>query len=329
MKHTPGRYAIITFDYEVFLGVDKGTIEKSVLNPSISVLRILKESNAHAIFFVDTAWLMFLKDNSPTDFLQVSEQLKEIVDSGSSVELHLHPQWLSASVTGDNITFGAEAEYKLHSLDTGRINDLFSRSVSLLKSITGRDVKCFRAGGWCIDPFIKLKEAFLQSGIKYDFSVVPGVVLKEGKNYDYDFTNAPDMPFYRFQDDVFKPDPDGIFTEIPLSTYYNSPFLRIINKVLLKLQKDTIFGDGTGAKEKSFSSSLSNLTSFSKSSLSLDRTSNLIFRYNLWASHRKTEMIVIVSHPKTISDQGLKNLSYIVSRYDTCNSDSLGKIIDF
>lgn len=321
------RNAIITFDYEVFLGRNTGTVEKSVIIPTNSIIKILKEKNARAIFFVDTTWLFFLKKYLPDDFRRVALQLKGIVESGSSVELHLHPQWLQASVTGGKIVFGPAAEYKLHSLGRAGIVDLFSGSVNLLKSITGREVKCFRAGGWCIDPFTELKEAFLRSGISHDFSVVPGVILKEGKNYDYDFSKAPDLPFYRFQEDVFRPEQNGIFTEVPLCTYNNSPFLRVINKVLLKLQKDSVFGDGTGGKERSIGSSLSRLTDFSKSSLSLDRTSNMLFRYILWTAHRKTEMLVIVSHPKIISNQALKNLAYIAGRFNTHNSESLDMIL--
>ena len=59
---------IITFDYEVFLGRETGTIRNCVLNPTNAVLKILKENNATAIFFVDATWLLFLKEEFSSDF---------------------------------------------------------------------------------------------------------------------------------------------------------------------------------------------------------------------------------------------------------------------
>ena len=59
--------AIITFDYEVFLGRETGTVENCVLKPTEEILKILRANNAKAVFFVDTTWLIFLKDNFPDD----------------------------------------------------------------------------------------------------------------------------------------------------------------------------------------------------------------------------------------------------------------------
>ena len=96
---------ILTFDYEVFLGHQTGTIDNCVLKPTRQILEVLKQNNAKAIFFVDATWLLFLKENIPADLRLVEEQLLDIIKTGSTVELHLHPQWINAYIIGDKIEF--------------------------------------------------------------------------------------------------------------------------------------------------------------------------------------------------------------------------------
>jgi hypothetical protein len=139
---------IITFDYEVFLGQETGTIESCVIRPTEFILDILKINNAKSIFFVDATWLLFLKENFPADLQLVSEQIKDIVKAGSSVELHLHPQWLQAYQKDGKIEFSSIENYRLHKLKEDCILELFKKSIELLESITLQKVRCFRAGGF-------------------------------------------------------------------------------------------------------------------------------------------------------------------------------------
>ncbi len=318
---------IITFDYEVALGLKTGTIENCVIKPTELILKILKGNSAKAIFFVDVTWLLFLKENFPTDFKLISEQLKNIVEAGSSVELHLHPQWLDACKNADEIEFKSFKNYRLHSLSQEKIIDLFRKSILLLESITSQKVKCFRAGGFCIEPFTQIKSAFEACGIRYDFSVSPGKVLKGGNIYDYDFSDVPNLPYYHFQNDVKIPDPNGQFVEIPLSTFLDNPIYRLTNKLLLILKKDKIFGDGKGIQEVSnfFLVSLPRRLQFSRSFLQFDKSSNIFFKFLIKTHFRKSQFLVIISHPKSLSSQGLLNLSYITKRFKTLNSFDLGK----
>ncbi len=320
---------ILTFDYEVFLGQQTGNIVKSVIRPTDQILRVLKQNNARAIFFVDTTWLLFLKGNFYEDFKLVSLQLKDIIESGSSVELHLHPQWLKAYRKGDKIVFGSDENYRLHSLSQDNIVDLFNKSIELLESITLQKIQCFRAGGFCIEPFEQVKRAFEITGIKYDFSVVPGMFLRGGNEYDFDFSDVQDIPFYHFQNDIKKPDPKGNFIEIPLSIYQNNPFYRLTNKLLLKLNKDKIFGDGKGIQEKShfFLRSLSRRIAVSKAFLTIDNTNSRFFKYLLKFHFADHYILVIISHPKTLSRQALINLLLVTQKYITLNSGNLSDLL--
>jgi peptidoglycan/xylan/chitin deacetylase (PgdA/CDA1 family) len=324
--------AVITFDYEVFLGRNTGTVENSVLKPTWKILELLKENNGKAIFFVDAAWLLFIMEKYPGDFILVRQQLKSIVESGSSVELHLHPQWLKAEKTEEGIRLSSgEKYYKLHALGDEEIYNLFRRGKELLESITDDTITCFRAGGWCIEPFERLRVIFERLEIKYDFSVAPGLLLNEGKAYDFDYSRAPRLPFYRFNDDVQNPEKEGRFTEVTVSTYQNNPAYRLVNKILLWHKKDKIFGDGKGIKEKPEYSfrTLQNRLKLSKAMLTIDKTDSLFFRYLLSTHFRKSDFIVIVSHPKTTSDTALKNLACIIKRYNTLSSADLNKFMNY
>jgi peptidoglycan/xylan/chitin deacetylase (PgdA/CDA1 family) len=316
---------ILTFDYEVFLGSQTGTITNSVIRPTQYVLEILKRYNSKAIFFVDAAWLLFLKENLAADFNIVAEQLKDIIKTGSSVELHLHPQWMDAHKTSDGIAFTSFNHYRLHSLKDSEILNLFKSSVELLENITNQKVTCYRAGGFCIEPFDRIKNAFEAVGIRYDFSVAPQMQLKEGRDYDYDFSDAPMIPFYHFNHDVKKPDTNGPFIEIPLSMYLNNPFYRLTNKILLRIKNDKEYGDGIGIRQNSFFffRSLNRRLKFSKDMLSLDKSNNWFFKYLINIHFRNSKFIVIISHPKMMSKEGLSNLIYVAKNFRTIGSGEL------
>ena len=137
------------------------------------------------------------------------------------------------------------------------------------------------------------------------------------------------MPFYRFNEDVLNPDPDGRYYEFPVATFKYNPVYRLVNKMLLKLKRDEIFGDGTGLKEKKYFTpvTLFRYLKFSKATMTLDKTNNLFFKYLLKIHFKKSQLLVIISHPKTFSGQALKNLSYLVKKYITLNSEDLDNYI--
>lgn len=311
--------AIITFDYEVFLGSKTGTITNCVIKPTQYVLEILKEYNAKAVFFVDATWLLFLRENFPVDFQLVSDQIRDIIKAGSSVELHLHPQWLDAYKKSNLIEFKSFKNYRLHSLNEEEIKKLFGESIELLERITAQKVTCFRAGGFCIEPFEQIKHAFEFFGITYDLSVAPGIYLRDGEVYDFDFSKSPKLLSYKFQHNVKKHEPQGRFIEIPLSTYRNNPFYRILNKFHLSYKHDYIYGDGIGIQANSLSyfKKIQHWSQFSKGILKLDKTSNLFFKYLLKTHFNSTSLLVILSHPKEISPQALENLKFIVKNLTT------------
>src|ERR1700739_3552615 len=95
---------LFTFDYELFLGKKSGSVNRCVLEPTQKLLAIFSEYKiSGAIFFVDTTWLIRLKEvafnNSAAkkDFEKIVEQLRDVVSRGHYVFPHLHPHWINAS----------------------------------------------------------------------------------------------------------------------------------------------------------------------------------------------------------------------------------------
>ncbi len=317
--------AILTFDYELFLGFDSGTAQKSIIEPTDEIIKLLKESSAKAIFFVDATYLLTLKKYNSRDFEAIAKQLKELVKIGSSVELHLHPQWLDAKPNGARWIFESFEHYRLHSLSKEKIEQLFVDGVETLEEITEQKVKAFRAGGWSITPFEVLENAFEKSGVVVDMSVCPGFYKKELPMHYYDFRDVPNEEYYRFSNNVNKIDKSGEFLEIPVTTYRMFGIDLAINNILKKLKKDKIFGDGKGLASANVQGNvLKRLFQTNLRRATIEGQSKWFFKKSLRKIKDK-ELISFVMHPKTLSKVVLNNLEYLVKNYKTLNTEELLK----
>jgi peptidoglycan/xylan/chitin deacetylase (PgdA/CDA1 family) len=320
------RKVILTFDYELFLGKKSGSAENSILKPTNEIIRLLKKYNAKAIFFVDTTYLLALKRFNHPDLEIISRQLKEIIAIGSSIELHLHPQWMDAEPKGDDEwKFKSFEHYRLHSLKDNEIVKLFNEAQNLLIAITGIKPIAFRAGGWSITPFQPLKKAFLENDIKIDMSVLGGFSQNELPLHYYDFLNAPNKEFYKFENDVLIENPQGNFLEIPVTTFEMHGFDLVLNTVINKLKKEKCFGDGKGLKssgvrgnriKRAFSKNLRKAT--------IENQSSYMFKKAL-KQIKNREILSYVMHPKTLSQTSLTNFEYLLQNFKTLNSQDLLK----
>ena len=317
---------ILTFDYELFLGEDSGTAKNSILEPTDKIIKLLKKYDSKAIFFVDTTFLMVLEKFKHKDLEPILEQLKEIVDIGSSVELHLHPQWLDALPNGeDRWSFKTFDRYRLHSLSKEEIEKVFSDSVDFLKKNIGVNPIVFRAGGWSITPFNRLKDAFLKNGIKIDMSVLPKFYKKELPMHYYDFLDTPQKEYYRFSDNVIKEDNNGEFLEIPVTTFYMNGYDLAINNIINKINKEKYFGDGRGLSSSNVRGNIiKRLFKKNLRKATIENQSFYMFKKSL-NKIEKRELLSYVMHPKTLSDTSLKNFEYLVKNYKTLSSQDILK----
>jgi hypothetical protein len=209
---------------------------------------------------VDTAWLLRLKEKAANDalamndFNKVAAQLRRIVKAGHYVFNHLHPHWLDAEWIADvkQWELRNHTRYRFANLDKTAKDYLFEQSLRLLMEIIqpanpGFVPDGFRAGGWSIQPFSDFKPYFLKYGIKYDFSVMPGLKSITAANL-YDYSALSLYEPYMFSNDPAKPE-YGEFVEFPISSIPIAAISKLLNKIQLKYlwwKGDRSSGEGVG-----------------------------------------------------------------------------------
>lgn len=253
---------LITFDYELFLGMRSGQPDDCILQPTSALMSILGQFGVKAVFFVDTTYLCKLKELSgkypkcATDLQRISEQVLQMVDEGHYVMPHVHPHWLDAvylEKTGEFDLTNVD-KYRFHNLTPEQRRTVFGSSVQILKDIihpTHPDYKIdsFRAGGWSIQPFEDFKPVFKEFGIQYDLSVVTGLYQFSSAQI-FDFSGVPRKFIYQFDDDITLETSGGPFIQVAGSVVKISSFIdyldRAHKKVLNVVGYDQDYARGYG-----------------------------------------------------------------------------------
>lgn len=255
---------MLTFDYELFLGKRSGTVEDCMIQPTNELASILNKHGAKSIFFVDTTYLLMLDKyaekykSCKDDFEKIGAQLRELTREGHDIFPHIHPHWLSAVYLPEinQWQLSDTTLYRFHKLSPSQREEIFTGSVNLLHRILGKNSKPidgFRAGGWSIQPTTDFIPCFNNTGIKYEFSVLPGYYQFTNAQY-FDFTAAPRKAYYCFADDVTAENKDGSFMEFTgsmISIPYPIQFVdKLTTKFRYKLLKDHTFHKGSGQSPK-------------------------------------------------------------------------------
>lgn len=309
----PSKNLLFTFDYELFLGRRSGSVEKCMLAPTRQLIALFERYGiTNALFFVDTTYLLRLKDVAKThpaakvDFDAIQQQLQELIRKGHLIYPHIHPHWQDATYDAltNNWSLPSLTYYRFHALQVKEREAVFDASISLLNDIilpVKADYKIdgYRAGGWCIQPFSDFYPSFKKHGIVYDFSVLPGMKNLSSAQY-YDFQVAP-KKVYQFEMDITQEDVGGSFTEVPISLVPVSAAIEFANKLLLKFLWKTgnrSVGDGSGvvAQVEEQSESIKNRHEMVSIELLTRVKLNLYQKFLL----QNTNMHFI-SHPKMLS----------------------------
>lgn len=309
---------LLTFDYELFF-VDSGSIDDCLIRPVNDILEYLKKYNYRATFFVDTVYLNRLQCVDYEGFNRIKLQLEQIVKEGNRIELHLHPHWIDA-VYDNSISswhFPTYEHYMLSSLTNEQIDKLFREGISLLNDVArcvnpNYTVMAFRAGGWCIEPFSKIRPFFEKYGLVVDTSVAKDVTVKNGI-HSVDFTSAPNASHYRFSSSSIIEESKGTFFEFPISTNYIS-YMRLLYNAFnkKKLDKDVIriYGNGKGITTNSCGNSYFRMLFFfiaKKNRLRMFSLDGTIIPNQLIKLFDNDErrLITLISHPKSITKNAL------------------------
>jgi len=307
---------ILTLDYELFFGTRVGTPQRSMIAASNRLLDVLQRYDAKAVFFVDATYLArlkALKKDHPVlqkDYDDVVGHIQYLESEGHQVQLHIHPHWVDSLYDGQAWHLDTH-RYRLMDWSREDAAMIISDSVSELNRHLSHKVFAFRAGGWCIQPFSHISRALTENGITLD-----STVFKNGRassdTHAFDFTAAPDLTHWSFENDPCAADDAGSFMEIPISSMRVSPlfFWRLAYvKLLGDKSLHGAFGDGAAIKNSN-KDLLRILTCYSDSVISIDgyKSSCLIKEYQT-AKSRGDDYFVVIGHPKALSNYSLNNIN--------------------
>lgn len=312
---------ILTFDYELFFGTNTGSVQKCMIEPTDRLLGIARKYNIPLVFFVDVGFLIQLQEyrrqfpNLNSDFEQIKAQMKRMQELNCEVQLHIHPHWEKSYYDGEKWVVVTDGCYKLSDFTDAEAEDIVRRYYHVLSELSGNKPTTYRAGGWCIQPFSQIEKVFQELHIKKDSTVFPGGKF-ESEHYQFDFTKV--KPFgnpYRFQVDVTKPEQNGYFLEIPISSWEFSPlfYWKLYGLGRLNPVAHKMIGDGSFLAQPG-----------RKKSVLLNKTWNHVSSDGYYASlltkqaktysdkHVKT--FVVIGHPKGMTNYSLKHLEGFISK---------------
>lgn len=307
----------ITYDYELFFGQPTGTVENCIIKPTQAIMNIAKKHQVQMVFFVDVGYLKQLEvyrrqfSQVQEEYQKITQQIKDLVAQGHDCQLHIHPHW--EDVTHDGMQWQMNVNrYKLVDFEEEKIIEIVSEYKQILESLTQKPVVAYRAGGWCLQPFSKIKKAFLKAGLLYDSTVFPGGKNTKG-NYFYDFTSVPNKDAWRFSDDLCVENPNGEFLEFPISnwTYSALFFWRLFVWGRLDPKNHKPMGDGYPMPSPGMKKQM--LTKGMTLSASVDgyfvTKLNQVVQKNQKKGWKQT---VIIGHPKAATHFALKQLDQFI-----------------
>jgi hypothetical protein len=138
------------------------------------------------------------------------------------------------------------SRYALHAFEPQAIGDIVARYAAVLKELAGpASAYAFRAGGWVIQPFAKLRNALSAAGVRID-STVYANGRAEGARQPFDFRGAPAKSRWRFDADPLVEVEGGPFLEVPIASRRVGPgfFWRLAAAKKLGGARHRPFGDG-------------------------------------------------------------------------------------
>lgn len=219
---------IFTVDCEIY-GNGEGSLKDLVYEPAAKMIDTFLKHGARFVPFIEIAELEMIDTYRTDPFIEpVKEQIRFFHHNGFELGLHIHPQWYNGRYNNGKWQLDYQ-EYNLCTRSPRRIEEIIERAIRHLRSILETDlfVPCsFRAGNWLIQPTHNIAKALSACGIKIDSSVFKGGLQYQ---HNLDYRRAPKREsFWKFQNDVTVPDPEGEIVELPIHTQM-VPFWKVIS----------------------------------------------------------------------------------------------------
>jgi peptidoglycan/xylan/chitin deacetylase (PgdA/CDA1 family) len=313
--------AMLTFDYELFFGENSGTVYKCMLEPTDRLLDIAERNQVPMTFFIDIGFLLKMEEYL-AEFQHLSEEYNAIIEQfqrmqalGCDLQLHIHPHWENSRFDGEKWQIITDGCYKLSDFSVPEIDRIVRKYYAGLKRLTGKPPVAYRAGGWCIQPFLLVEKTFQELQLRIDSSVFPGGEF-QSPHYAFDFTSvAPFSSSYSFQSDVCIADEDGFFREIPIASWKYSPLFYWKLYILGRLNpKDhQMIGDGNFVAQPGRKKSV--LTKFTWNHVSSDGYyASMLLKQARVYEKKGVDFFVVIGHPKGMTHFSLKALEVFVNQ---------------
>ncbi len=311
----------LTFDYELYFGKNTGTAECCITGPTQMLYDMTAKYGVKMVHFVDAGYLLKLKEfknkyaKVDAEYHLISNQLESLYRNGHDIQLHIHPHWEDSFHDGEKWVINAH-RYKLNDFSLLEVNDIVSRYKTELENYTGSgNIYAFRAGGWCMQPFSHLKDALFANGIKVESSVFANGCF-QSEQYNYNFQGAPLKCKWKFDDDPLKENLEGKFTELPITSIFNSPlfYWRLFLLGRLNPYHHKPLGDGVPITAPGQRFTM--LSRWTHNTVSVDGyNASLLNRALRQQLRKKADNMVIIGHPKALSRFGLDTLEKFIKKH--------------
>jgi hypothetical protein len=313
---------VISLDYEVFFGSQADT-RRSLFEPTEALCRLASRHGVPLVVFADVLWLLRMQELAAggdarlqADAHRAARQLESMARAGHELQLHLHPHWLDCGWSEQGWQMDLR-RYRLHDHDDPTITSLVQCGVHTLRDLSdGAPVSAFRAGGWCLQPFSRLRQPLLDAGIRIDSTVYSGG-RQSGGAHAYDFTRAPALSRWRFDTDPLQPDEHGPFLEVPIASCSVSPLLywRMAFARKAGLERHRSLGGGEPMRPARADLARKLLLPGS-SVVSFDGLKSELLEPALADYRRKgLDDFVIIGHPKALTPHALDVLDGFLARH--------------
>lgn len=315
---------IISLDYEIFFGVQTGSVEQCLIEPTRELLKIVDKYNVLLSLFVDAGFLYKLNIERKKhavlekDFQAICEQLQLLKKQGHDIQLHIHPHWEDSYFDGEQWNI-VSTRYRLHDYSYEEKDDIVSKYRNVLTDIIGDNdsIFAYRAGGWCIQPFAEISNCLRENGIWLDSTVFSAGLCQESGR-EFDFRNSPDKELWYFEENPLIEKSDGYFLEVPISSYDISPsfFWLMAFYKFFGGGNHKVFSDGVPLKaNKQYY--LNKLKSHSYSVASIDGyKASLLGKIYLQQKMKNKSFLNIMGHPKSLTAYSLNELNCFLCRHE-------------
>ncbi len=313
---------VISLDYELFFGPRSGSVEACLITPIEQLLPVLAPTAARLTLFVDAGFLLRLKHEGERhpqlleQFERIRHQLLILSRQGHDIQLHIHPHWEDTSFDGAQWHTNTR-RYRLQDFPAEQRSTLVARYKGILESCSEKPIFAYRAGGWCVQPFMPLRNALQKNGIWLDSTTYRGGFRGEVARF-FDFRRLPRLPWWRFSDDPLVEDEQGPFLEVPISSYTLSPsfFWQFALLKRFGKQKFSTFGDGQ-AMPNTKDYYWQRLTRPTLSPVMLDgfKAGQLENALRHHLKYNPDGVLNIMGHPKSLTPYSLKKLGEFLNRH--------------